>query len=516
MVRSPGWVRCRLDAGSAIEPASSDNKRMNILGNIGQDPLALAAIGLIAGLLLGGIGLLLMRKTFYEAQRRTDAQQVDLSQQLDEARARISQHISELAQAQTRAALADQQAEELTRLREESAQLREHRGRIEMQLDAERKNTADKLKLLEESREVLVQQFRLLANEILEEKSRRFTEQNQQNIGAILDPLKQRLGDFQSKVEKFYDTEGKERSALSAQVRELFSLNRSLSEDAKNLTQALKGESKTRGNWGELVLERILESIGLQKGREYEVQVSGTVDGDRLQPDVVIHLPDDRHIVVDSKVSLVDWETACSAEDDGERATAMRRHRDSLRNHIKELSAKNYQALYGIHSLDCVVMFVPIEPALLSVVAEESGLFQEAWEKHVLLVSSSTLFFALRTVAYLWRQDAQNRNAQEIASRGAELYDKLNGFVVEMEKLGDHLDRAQRSYTVARNRLADGRGNVIRQAEMLRELGVKPKKLLPDGLREAALDESGDNDRTAIASDSDEQGQSPSALEDSA
>ncbi len=475
----------------------------------------MALMGLIMGLLLGGIGLLLMRKTFYASQRRADAQQMELVAQLEDARTRLSQHIHELAQAQMRAAQADQLAQELAGLREESAQLREHRGRIEMQLDAERKNTVDKLKLLEESRETLVQQFRLLANEILEEKSRRFTEQNQQNLGAILDPLKQRLGDFQSKVEKFYDTEGKERSALSAQVRELFSLNRSLSEDAKNLTQALKGESKTRGNWGELVLERILESIGLQKGREYEVQVSGTVDGDRLQPDVVIHLPDDRHIVVDSKVSLVDWEAACSAEEETARVAAMRRHRESLRNHIRELSAKNYQALYGIRSLDCVVMFVPIEPALLSVVAEESGLFQEAWEKHVLLVSSSTLFFALRTVAYLWRQDAQNRNAQEIARRGAELYDKLQGFVAEMEKLGEQLERAQRSYATAKSRLVEGRGNVIRQAEMLRDLGVKPKKLLPDELREMALEDDQSSPVELLASSADEQGQSNPRKEDS-
>ncbi len=489
---------------------------MDILGTIGGDPVALAALGVSVGLLLGGIGLLSARRRHYAAQRRMDAHIQTLEQQLVNVQGRLNDNIHGLAQAQARAGQADRLEQELEHLREEAAQLREHRGRIEMQLEAERRSSSEKLKLLEDSRETLAQQFRLLANEILEEKSRRFTEQNQQNLGAILDPLKQRLGDFQNKVEKFYDTEGKERSALSAQVRELFALNRSLSEDAKNLTSALKGESKTRGNWGELVLERILESIGLQKGREYEVQVSGTRDGDRLQPDVVIHLPDDRHIVVDSKVSLVAWETACSADAEADRIAAMRRHRDSLRNHIKELSAKNYQSLYGIRSLDCVVMFVPIEPALLSVVAEESGLFQEAWEKHVLLVSSSTLFFALRTVAYLWRQDAQNRNAQEIASRGAELYDKLNGFVAEMEKLGEHLERAQRSYATARNRLVDGRGNVIRQAEMLRDLGVKPKRLLPETLREAATDADPGERAAALASPSSEHGQLQTPLEDSA
>lgn len=385
-------------------------------------------------------------------------------------------------------ARADEEREELHTLRSQLGEQRESRSRLESQLESERQAASEKLKLLEDARSSLTQQFQLLANEILEEKSRRFTEQNQQSLGALLDPLKQRLGDFQTRVEKFYDTEGKERSALSAQVRELFALNRSLSEDARNLTNALKGESKTRGNWGELVLERILESIGLQKGREYEVQVSATREGERLQPDVVIHLPDDRHIVVDSKVSLVHWEQATAAEDEDERSRMLRQHRESLRNHIRDLSSKNYQQLYGIGSLDCVVMFVPIEPALLGAVAEDANLFQEAWNKQVLLVSSSTLFFALRTVAYLWRQDAQNRNAQEIANRGAELYDKLNGFVIELDRLGEQLERASASYRTARGRLVDGRGNVIRQAEMLRELGVKPRKLLPQDVRDQAED----------------------------
>lgn len=456
-----------LSGRSANEPAKVQNIDMTSLENYGSDAALFLGIsvlaGLTVGLVIGAIGMHILRRALMQEREQCASQA------------------------------------------EEISSLREQRARLQTELEHEQRHGSEKIKLLEQSRESLSQQFRLLANEILEEKSKRFTEQNKENIGAILDPLRQRLGDFQNKVEKFYDTEGKERSALSAQVRELFALNRSLSEEAHNLTQALKGESKTRGNWGELVLERILETLGLQKGREYELQVSGQIEGKRIQPDVVIHLPDDRHIVVDSKVSLVDWEAASSANDETEHRAAMRRHRDSLRNHIRELSAKNYHQLYGIQSLDCVVMFVPIEPALISVVAEDSGLFQEAWEKQVLLVSSSTLFFALRTVAYLWRQDAQNRNAQEIASRGAELYDKLNGFVVEMEKLGEQLARAQQSFDTARKRLVDGRGNVIRQAELLRELGVKAKKALPADLREAAQE----NDSHALAVHSSQDGQSP-------
>lgn len=438
---------------------------MNILEILSGAPLASAsgaALGVVAGLLLGvAFPVILLR-----AERR----------QKDAEHAR-----------------AEQDRNDLATVRDQLGEQRELRSRLESQLESERQTAAEKLKLLEDARDTLTQQFKLLANDILEEKSRRFTEQNQQSLGQLLDPLKQKLGDFQTRVEKFYDTEGKERSALSAQVRELFALNRSLSEDAQNLTKALKGESKTRGNWGELVLERILESIGLQKGREYEVQVSATRDGERLQPDVVIHLPDDRHIVVDSKVSLVHWEQATAATDDEDRTRLLRQHRESLRHHIRDLSAKNYQQLYGIGSLDCVVMFVPIEPALLGAVSEDAQLFQDAWHKQVLLVSSSTLFFALRTVAYLWRQDAQNRNAQEIASRGAELYDKLNGFVTELDKLGEQLERASTSYRTARNRLVEGRGNVIRQAEMLRELGVKPRKLLPQDVRDQASDADADS-----------------------
>ncbi|MEN8720295.1 MAG: DNA recombination protein RmuC [Oceanococcaceae bacterium] len=459
-------------------------------------PEMLLPLGLAGGLLLGVIGLGLITwmrvRRDYASRLRLDAQRQAEEQALQELRRelailteRLSQREGQLVDAEARAR---GHHEELARLREEHSQLRAQCGRLETQIQADRDQHADKVATLENARERLSEQFKLLASEILEEKSRRFTEQNQQNLGQLLDPLRQRLGEFQQKVERYYDSEGKERSALSAQVRELFSLNRSLSEDARNLTEALKGESKTRGNWGELVLERILESIGLQKGREYDVQVSATRDGDRLQPDVVIHLPDDRHIVVDSKVSLVDWERACSADDDATRQGHLKRHRDSLRQHIRSLSAKDYPSLYGLGSLDCVVMFVPIEPALLAAVADDPQLFQEAWQKQVLLVSSSTLFFALRTVAYLWRQDAQNRNAQEIARRGAELYDRLSHFVEEMDKVGDNLERAQRSFAAARHRLADGRGNVIRQAEMLRDLGVKSRRELPEDLREQAAE----------------------------
>jgi len=264
-------------------------------------------------------------------------------------------------------------------------------------------------------------------------------------------------------------------------------LNQVLSEDAKNLTRALKGSNKSQGNWGELVLERVLEASGLRKGEEYHVQESHTrEDGSRAQPDVVIHLPEDRHLVVDAKVSLIAYEDFANLEDDTERQAAIKRHMDSIRNHMKGLSDKNYQTLYGLKSLDFVLMFVPIEPAFMLAVSQDKELFMDAWQKNVLLVSPSTLLFVVRTVAHLWRQEAQNRNAHDIAKRGAELYDKFVGFVVDMESLGNRIKQAQQDYDSAHNKLTSGRGNLIGQAEKLRDLGVKPTKAVPSALLEIA------------------------------
>lgn len=355
--------------------------------------------------------------------------------------------------------------------------------------ESEKAQGTEKLALLMDAKEALSNQFRSLASEILEEKSKRFTEQNQSNITQLLDPLKTKLQEFQGKVEEVYFQEGKDRSALAEQVRQLLDLNQSLSQDAKNLTRALKGSSKTQGNWGELILERVLEASGLRKGEEYESQESHTrEDGSRAQPDVVINLPEGRHLVVDAKVSLTAYEDFASSEEEPYRQAATKRHLESVRAHIKSLSDRNYQTLYGLKSLDFVLMFVPIEPAFMLAVTNDQELFMDAWQKNVLLVSPSTLLFVVRTVAHLWRQEAQNRNAQEIAKRGAELYDKLVGFVEDMESLGSRLKQAQKEYDFAHNKLRGGRGNVIRQAEMLKELGVKPTKALPSVLVEAAFD----------------------------
>jgi len=371
-------------------------------------------------------------------------------------------------------------AAEASRLTDELTELR-------TRSDADRQNSEEKLQLLLRAKEALTDQFKSLANEILEEKSKRFAEQNQTSLGQLLEPLKTKLSEFQGKVEEVYVQEGKDRTKLAAQVDQLVALNQMLSQDAKNLTQALKGSAKTQGNWGELILERVLEASGLRKGEEYFVQdTQHREDGTRAQPDVVINLPESRKLVVDSKVSLIAYDRFVSAESDEERTLALRQHVDSVRNHIRALSDKQYQALYG-KSLDFVLAFVPIEPAFMTAVTNDSDLFMDAWQRNVLLVSPSTLLFVVRTVAHLWRQEAQSRNAQEIARRGAEMYDKLCSFVEDLQAVGTRITQAQKSYDAAHAKLATGRMNVIRQAERLRELGVRPAKALPDQLLETSL-----------------------------
>jgi DNA recombination protein RmuC len=365
----------------------------------------------------------------------------------------------------------------------ENVQLaRELRG-LEERHEVEKRSAAEKLQLLMDAKQALGAQFNSLANDILEEKSRRFTEQNQTNLGLLLDPLRAKITEFQRKVEEAYLQEGKDRSALSEQVRQLLELNQVLSEDAKNLTSALKGSSKTQGSWGGLVLERILEVSGLRAGDEYVTQgAHHAADGKHQHPDVVINLPENRHLVIDAKASLVAYERFASAETEAEQKLALQQHLDSIRAHLKALSEKKYQAIYGINSLDFVLMFVPVEPAYMLAATHDRELFMDAWQRNVLLVSPSTLLFVVRTVAHLWRQEAQSRNAREIAGRGAELHDQLVAFVEDFRMVGERIRSAQSAYVFAEQKLYRGKGNAIRQAEMLRELGIKPKKQIPPAL----------------------------------
>lgn len=385
-------------------------------------------------------------------------------------------------QAQTEAALT-------ISLRAERDQALQNAIRLEAELDSERKQGLGRIESLNEAKEALTHQFKNLANEILEDKSKRFTEQNVANLDALLKPLQTKLSEFKEQVNTSYGNEARERFALKSEIERLANLNLRMSDETRSLTQALKGDSKVQGNWGELVLESILESSGLRKGEEYLVQDSHTqTDGSRLQPDVVVKLPEGRSLVVDSKVSITAYSRHAEATDPTISEQELAAHIQSLRQHIQGLSSKNYSSLYGIGSVDFVLMFVPIEPAFLLALKTAPNLYQEALAKNIVLVCPSTLMATLRTVAHLWRQDSQNRNALEIAKQCGTLYDKFVGFVDDLEKLGQRLDQAQTSYHDAFNKLKSGKGNLIRTAEKVRELGVKPSKNISAPLIESSTD----------------------------
>jgi DNA recombination protein RmuC len=366
---------------------------------------------------------------------------------------------------------------------------REENARLLAALSLERKQADEKLKLLADAKEALVEQFQNLANRIFEEKGEKLMQQNVANLDTLLKPLGERLKEFQVRVEETYDKESKQRFSLQSEIQKLVEANARMSVDALNLTNALKGDSKTQGSWGEMVLERVLEASGLQKGREYDIQVSlDGADGGRARPDVIIRLPEAKHVVVDSKVSLTAYEAYCSAADDTARIRELARHIESLRSHVKGLADKNYQALYGIRTPDFVLMFVPVEPAFVLALREKQDLFEDAFSRNVMIVSPTTLLISLRTIASIWRYEYQNRNAQELVRQCTALYDKFVGFVSDVEEVGKRLEAAQKSYDGAYGKLTSGKGNLIRQVERIRELGLKPSKPLPVHLTEAAAE----------------------------
>lgn len=329
--------------------------------------------------------------------------------------------------------------------------------------------------------------FEQIASKLLEEKSQRFTTQNQVQMNGILEPLKERIKDFENNIERKYIDETKERISLRQEIEHLRSLNQRLSTDANNLARALKGDSKTQGDWGEVRLEIILEKAGLEKGihfRRQESFVSETT-GNMLRPDFVVNLPEGKHLIIDSKVSLTAFEAYTSSEDEQQKIALLKAHLDSFRNHYRDLGSKNYQHLYQIHSPDYVLMFVPIEPAFALAVQTDQQLFLDALDRNVVLVTSSTLLATMRTVSFIWKQERQKRNAQEIAKQSGQLYDKFCGFVEDLKTLGKQLEQARTAYDAAFNKLSDSKQygtTLIGRAERLRELGAKSTKSLPPEL----------------------------------
>jgi len=348
-------------------------------------------------------------------------------------------------------------------------------------------NNADDIK---KSKEELAQQFKILSADILKEQSNQFSNQNKQSVEELLKPMREHLDKFKKETEEFYVKTGKDNHSLSERLTELMQMNNRLSEDANNLTNALKRDTKAQGNWGEVILERILESTGLQKGIHFTPQETNkNEEGKTVYPDMVVHLPEERHLVIDSKVSLTAYERFTSTDDEIVQKEALKSHLISIKKHIDELSKKDYQKLHGTSSPDFVVMFIPIEPAFIQAVATDESLWQYAWKNNVLLVSPSSLLFVTRIVMQLWRQEDQKENIEKIVERGAKLYDKLQTFASTFEKIGSSIDSAKSSYDDAFNQLSTGRGNAIRQAEMLKDLGVVSKKEMPHKMRELSLDE---------------------------
>ena len=365
-----------------------------------------------------------------------------------------------------------------------------------------------KLELLDKAEERLRETFQNLAQQILDAKAERFQEQSTTQLGGVLDPLKLQLKEFREAVTQTHATEQRERGMLVEQIRNLKELNQKISEDAINLTRALKGESRTQGAWGELVLERVLEASGLQAGREYETQTSfSDADGARQRPDVIVHLPDEKDIVIDAKVSLVAWERSLSSDDDVESTAAMREHVASLKRHVDGLSSRRYENIEGIRTLDLVMLFVPIEAAFIEAVRCDENLYSYALGKNVSLVSPSTLLATLRTVTHLWRIERRNVNATEIARRAALLHDNFVLLATDLENIGTQLDRAQRSHAAALRRITDGgKGSVVLQVNSLAELGSPVQKKMPKNLLQAAGADADDEVASANSALADETG----------
>ena len=380
---------------------------------------------------------------------------------------------------------------------QEIIELREAQVRLQERMEHESRAAAEKLQLLQQARKQLEDEFSLLANRIFEEKSQRFVKTNRETLQATLDPLKTQLKDFRARVEDVYDRETRDRLSLRHEINSLKQLNQRMSEDAVNLTRALKGDKKAQGNWGEIVLERVLEESGLRRGHEYETQFSATSrDGQRRQPDVIIRLPEGRDIIVDSKVSLVAYERFVVSEDEEEKRQALATHVLAVKQHIDSLSLKEYEQLEGVNSLDFVLLFIPIESAFMAAFDSDPSMFASAYDKHIIVVSPTTLLATLRTVQTIWRYEHQNRNAEKIAAQAGAIHDQFALVLESLEEVGRNIDRAHESWEKTRLRLNTGRGNLVKRVRDLEKLGARTKRKLPASMTPEDLPEDVENELT--------------------
>lgn len=371
---------------------------------------------------------------------------------------------------------------------------------LEEKLSGQQAQYEAQLKLLQEAKVTLGQEFENLANRIFDDKQAKFSTQSKEALEVSLSPLRRDIGDFRKQVETAYDKENADRNKLVGQISELQKQTLQISADAVSLANALRGDNKSQGNWGEFVLEKLLEDSGLTKGREYDTQVALKDDsGKRKNPDVIVHLPEGRDIVIDAKVSLVDYERYFHAEDEDSKQQCLRQHLSSLRAHIKGLSGKDYESLEGVNSLDFVLIFVPVEAAFMLALDQDPDMMRDAYDRGIIVVSPSTLMVTLRTIKNLWRYADQNRNAQLIADKAGALYDQFVLYVEALDDVGRHLDRSKDAWDTARKRLSLGRGNLVRRTQELKKLGAKTKKSMPEDLdNQADLDEGDDTDTLSL------------------
>ncbi|MEF3077030.1 DNA recombination protein RmuC [Methylobacter sp. Wu1] len=360
-------------------------------------------------------------------------------------------------------------------------------AKLQARMDEQARHAAEKLALLQDAEARLKTQFENLAGKIFDERSRQFTENNKASLDHIVTPLREQLGEFKQRIETVYDNENKDRISLREEIISLRRDTAQMNQEALNLTRALKGDKKSQGNWGEMVLEKVLEQSGLRKGIEYEAQGAFRDEDNRLfKPDIIIRLPEGKDIIIDSKVSLLAYERYCASEDDQERAQALKQHTEAVREHIKSLSRKDYASLKGLRSLDFVLLFMPIEPAFIAAVQSDERLFTDALEHKIVIITPTTLLATLRTIENIWRYERQNENARAIADKAGILYDKIRGFVDDLDRLGRQLSTVNATYDSVMNKLTRGNGNLIRQASSFVDLGVKVKKTFPKSITEQA------------------------------
>lgn len=394
------------------------------------------------------------------------------------------QNIS-LAVAEERLALLSQKEAEIQNLQQLLLDLKTQNADLNARQQEQHKSNTEKIRLLQDTENQLKTQFENLAHRIFEERGKQFVEHNKTSIESLVAPLKQQLGEFKNRVESVYDNETKDRVSLREEIISLRRDTQRMNQEALNLTRALKGDHKAQGNWGEMILEKVLEQSGLRKGMEYETQGAFRDADNRLfKPDVIVRLPDNKDVIIDSKVSLLAYERYCSAENDQQRIEALKQHTEAVRNHIKALSQKDYTSLKGLRSLDFVLLFMPIEAAFMAAFQADEKLFNDAFEHKIVVVTPTTLLATLRTVQNIWRYEQQNENARLLADKAGTLYDKIRGFVEDIEKLGNQLNTVHKTYDSIVNKLSSGSGNLLRQASAFEELGVKIKKKLPKSFTE--------------------------------